>query len=302
MRQVLAIHRHGSFVKAAEEVGVAQPTLSKSIARLEDELGLRLFDRTGTGAKVTPMGALLVRRAQSIIAEAERLDRDIELIAAGQIGEARIGLGPALRRIFLPRFAEALATRHPALRLRLDVETRERLVADLKAGSVDMVICARAPDLAGPDYVQTVILREPFVAVASPDHPLAGRDGITAEEFTRYPSAGAAQPYILPAGAVDGGVSILQEPRIVCNDDSTLRRLAARGLVTVFANRHLVQGALESGELVALRLAWDVSVTVVAVTTRAASHSPILREVAALAEEVGRGLTEGTDDASVSVV
>jgi DNA-binding transcriptional LysR family regulator len=68
MRQVLAIHRHGSFVKAADEIGVAQPTLSKSISRLEDELGLRLFDRTGSGAKVTPMGALLVARAETIIA------------------------------------------------------------------------------------------------------------------------------------------------------------------------------------------------------------------------------------------
>ena len=130
MRQVLAIHRHGSFVKAAEEVGVAQPTLSKSIARLEDELGLKLFDRSGVGAKVTPMGALLVQRAKSIIAEAERLSRDIELVAAGQIGEARIGIGPALRRTFLPRFVGTLAARHPALRLHLSVDSRDRLSAD----------------------------------------------------------------------------------------------------------------------------------------------------------------------------
>lgn len=92
MRQVLAIHRRGSFVKAADDVGVAQPTLSKSISRLEDELGLKLFDRSGTGAKVTPMGALIVQRAETIIAEAERLARDIELVAAGQMGEARIAV------------------------------------------------------------------------------------------------------------------------------------------------------------------------------------------------------------------
>lgn len=155
MRQVLAIHRHGSFAKAAEAVGVAQPTLSKSIARLEDELGLTLFDRSGSGARVTPMGALLVSRAEIVIGEAERLARDIELAAAGQIGEARIGVGPAMRS-FLPAFAQALAVRFPQLRLKLNVDLRDRLLADLRTGALDLVITAQSPDPDG-DYVQTEI-------------------------------------------------------------------------------------------------------------------------------------------------
>ena len=294
MRQVLAIHRHGSFVKAAEEVGVAQPTLSKSIARLEDELGLKLFDRTGSGARVTPMGALLVARAETIIADAERLTRDIELVAAGRTGEVRIGLGPALRRMFLPEFAEALATRHPHLRLQLNVERRDRVISDLQSGAVDMAIIGRAAELDGRDYEQTEIMREPVVVMASPSHPLAQLKRISIEEFLRHPNAGPFTPSMLTSAGAQGAFDddVRQDSLILCNDDAVLKRLAARGLVTLFANQHLVQSELDSGELVKLPLDWSMTVSTVAVTTRAAGHSPIIREIVGLAEQIGRSLTQ----------
>ena len=151
---------------------------------------------------------------------------------------------------------------------------------------------ASSPDLAPPGYVETVILREPYVAVASPDHPLAGRDRITPEEFGRHRNAAASQPFMLASGGIETDVSIGQPPGIHCNDDATLRRLAVAGLATAFANRHQVQPELNSGKLVRLRLDWEMSITIVAVTTRAASHSPILREIVALAEEIGRDLAD----------
>ena len=282
MRQVLAIHRHGSFVKAADDVGVAQPTLSKSIARLEDELGLKLFDRSGSGAKVTPMGALLVDRAETIISEAERLARDIELIAAGQIGEARIAVGPAMRS-FMPAYAEAIASRFPTLRLKLNVDLRDRLLADLRAGALDIAITARSEDI-GNDYVQAEIFREPVIAVASPDHPLAGRARISVEEFVQYPNAGASEPSMLTApGAHGAPEGLRQDSFIVCNDEATLRQLARRGLATVLATQHLVEGELASGALVRLPLEWRMTIVMVAVMTRATSHSPLFGELVELA-------------------
>lgn len=293
MRQVLAIYRHGSFAKAADAVGVAQPTLSKSIARLEDELGLKLFDRTGSGATVTPMGALLVGRAETIIAEAERLARDIELVAAGQIGDARIGVGPAMRP-FLPRFAEALTTRWPSLRLHLNVDMRDRLLPQLKAGALDVAIIARTPEL-DDDYVQTEIVHEPVVAVASPDHPLAKLGHVTIEAFLRYPNAGAAEPSMLTAPGAEGS-DFQQDSLIVCNDDVTLKRLASSGLVTLLANQSLVQPELDTGELVLLPLAWRMNISFVAIMTRATSHSPIFREIVDLARDLARPRSLGKSE------
>jgi len=122
LRHMMSIHRMGSFARAAEQLGLAQSTLSKSIARLEDQLGLRLFERSGAGAVVTPMGAVVIAGAERIVEEAERLRRDVELAAAGDLGEIRIGLGPAFRPRFLPRFTEAIVRRWPRLKLMIDVE------------------------------------------------------------------------------------------------------------------------------------------------------------------------------------
>jgi DNA-binding transcriptional LysR family regulator len=293
MRQVLAIHRHGSFAKAAEAVGVAQPTLSKSIARLEDELGVQLFERSGAGARATPMGALIVARAETIVNEAERLTRDIELTASGQIGEARIGFGPALRAIFLPRFTEALATRRRSLRLSLSVLHRDRLIADLEAGAVDLAIMARADELDDRDYVQIEVLRDPAIAVVSPTHPLARLDHVPVTEFARYPHASGSPSSMLKVrGARGEDTSDLRhESLIMCNDDATLKMLAIRGLATLIIQRHLVREELESGCLVALPMNWRLNLSVTATMTRAASHSPILREIVELAQAVGRDVS-----------
>jgi DNA-binding transcriptional LysR family regulator len=288
MRQVLAIHHHGSFAKAADDVGVAQPTLSKSIARLEDQLGIKLFDRSGSGAKVTPMGALIAARAETIIAEAERLARDIELVAAGQIGEARIAVGPAMRS-FLPDFAEALARRFPSLRLKVNVDLRDRVLADLRTGALDLAITAQVTDLDG-DYVQTEILREPVLAVASPDHPLAGRARISVEEFARYPNVGASEPSMLTApGAQGAPEGLRQDSLVICNDEATLKRLAECGLATLLAHRRLVKAELDAGRLVRLPVDWRMTISMVAVMTRATSHSPLFQHIVALAREVAQG-------------
>lgn len=296
MRQVLAIHRHGSFAKAAEEVGVAQPTLSKSIARLEDELGVQLFERSGAGAKATPMGALIVARAEAIVNEAERLARDIELTASGQIGEARIGFGPALRSIFLPRFTEALATRRRSLRLSLSVLHRDRLIADLQAGAVDLAIMARADELDDRDYVQIEVLRDPAIAVVSPTHPLARLDHVPVAEFARYPHASGSQSSMLKVRGVRGEDTsdLRHDALIMCNDDATLKMLAVRGLATLIVQSHLVRHELETGRLVALPMKWRLNLSITATMTRAASHSPILREIVELAQAVGREVALGS--------
>lgn len=292
IRQILAIQQSGSFARAAEELGVSQPAISKSIARLEDELGFRLFDRSGSGARVTPLGALLVERAERVLSEADRLEQFVELASTGQIGKIRIGLGPVLRHQFLPRFAEALVRRWPNLNISIDTDRRERLIEDLKASRLDIIIAARAEELMGPDYLVTEILREPAVVVASPDHPLAGLDHVSVEAFLEYPCAGSAPVSMLTAqgSALAPPVEVRQENRIECNDERTLKALARRGLVTLFASRHMVRDDIAAGSLVPLKLDWRMTLQQLAVCSRAVSHSPIVQESIAVARALGAEL------------
>ena len=79
LQQVIAVRKHGSFAKAADALGVSQPNLSKSVARLEDQLRLKIFDRTAKGSVLTPIGELIVERADAVIAETRDLARDASL-------------------------------------------------------------------------------------------------------------------------------------------------------------------------------------------------------------------------------
>lgn len=295
LRHVLAIQRAGSFAKAAEDLGLAQSTLSKSIARLEDELGLRLFERSGSGAMPTPMGLVVAARAERIIGEAERLQRDVELAAAGETGDIRIGLGPALRPVFLPLFTASVVRRWPRLKILIDVERRERLLADFRAGRYDMVLTARSEELDGPDNLSFEVLREPLIPLAAPDHPLAGRTSIGPDEFLAHPHAAASAVSLLTAyGAViDEPPTLPVEPLIQCSDDAALISLARQGLATVFLTEHVARAEIESGRLVPLALRWRLTIVLVATTTRAAASSPLVQalidQARATAAEVRAG-------------
>lgn len=292
MRQILAIHRHGSFMKAAADLGVAQPTLSKSIARLEDELGLKLFDRTGSGAKLTPMGALVAERADRIVVEAERLERDVALVGVGELGQARIGVGAGLREIFLPAFAVDIATRYRSLRLHLQVESRDLLLLRLERGDCDLVFAVDGPDMQRPDLVRSEIFRDHTAIVAAPQHPLAGRRHIPIETFVQFPSAtvtastGFALPELLGLDEAASRAASF----FICNDYEASKRLALAGLATTMMPAHTVQRELKSGALVELDLDWRLDLTIVALMTRAASHAPILREIAERARLIGQSL------------
>jgi DNA-binding transcriptional LysR family regulator len=287
MRQILAIHRHGSFIKAAEELGVAQPTLSKSIARLEDELRVMLFDRSGKRTRVTPMGALVVERATELIANANRLERDVGLMADGAFGEARIGLGPGLRPVFAPRFAEAIATRFPKLRLTMMIEHRQHLMEGLRTGEFDIVILVAADELDRLDVVQVEVMRDPFIAVARPDHPLAGRSKIAADEFLRHPVASAGTAFSLAELMGLDDAPSMPPAHFVSNDYGMIKALIRAGLVSCVGSEHVFHDEIAAGEIVRLDIDWVHEIRLVAVMTRAANHSPILQAIVAEAVRLG---------------
>src|SRR5881394_1611359 len=103
LRQILAIRDHGSFAKAAEALNLAQPALSKSMAKVEGELGLTMFARSSTGSELTPMGEMIAERAEKVMAATRNLARDAALVAGGDAGAVRIGVGALLKDTLLPR-------------------------------------------------------------------------------------------------------------------------------------------------------------------------------------------------------
>ncbi|MBM4252440.1 MAG: hydrogen peroxide-inducible genes activator [Deltaproteobacteria bacterium] len=168
----IAVAKFLSFQKAAQACHVAQPSLSTQVKKLEDQLGVKLFQRsTNTGVTVTEVGLRAIEQMQVIVNEANRLegicsDHNVQLS-----GVVRLGIVPTVSPYLIPLFWSAFRKQYPHVKLELHEEPTKRLMEGLRAGRVDITIMSPPKD--APDFViEKLLYYEPFVLYASPDHPL----------------------------------------------------------------------------------------------------------------------------------
>jgi LysR family hydrogen peroxide-inducible transcriptional activator len=171
LRYFCAVARSGSFTKAASLEGIAQPSLSEQISRLEQSLGSKLFDRLGRGVQLTEAGRALLPEAQNILRQVNGARTKVESLRQGVAGRLVIGCIPTITPYFLapnlPDFAESF----PDVELRLIEETTPALVEMLQGGDIDLAVIS--PPVTNPDMVCSDLFREPILVAINPDHPLA---------------------------------------------------------------------------------------------------------------------------------
>lgn len=172
-----ALAAHGSFVRAAEAVGVTQPTLSSGIKELEAALGVTLVDRGRGGAALTPAGEDAAASAARILSETEGLVRTMRGAQGPLVGRFTLGVIPTIAPFLLPRALAGLRKRFPQLRLRLKEDLTARLVDGLRARTIDAAIIALPYDAAGIDAAP--IVDDEFLLACPADHPLATRNRVT---------------------------------------------------------------------------------------------------------------------------
>jgi DNA-binding transcriptional LysR family regulator len=181
---VVAAHQH--FGRAAADLHVAQPALSRQIRRLEKYLGVRLLDRAPQGTRLTPAGERFLPRAQALLQAA----RQAELVAREQAETERIAIG-YVEDLVITAAVRELRRRHPDA----EIATRHLSCRDVGALSdrrVDALI-ARAPlPLATDDLSTTPLYEEPRMLVVPRGHPLADRPSVTADELAGEEAAPCA--------------------------------------------------------------------------------------------------------------
>jgi len=179
LRYFLAVAETGNFSRAAKSVSVTQPTLSAGIAKLERQLGARLFDRDRQGVALTPAGSSFLVHARRIAEEYELALQDLQ-----HQPEPRVLRAGVLHTIPTP-VVEAILARHrqasggEVLEL-LDGSERD-LAERLDRGRLDIALTVVRPHQAR--FRPEVLAREPYLMVLPPDHPLAGADAVTAEQL-----------------------------------------------------------------------------------------------------------------------
>ncbi|NYH55071.1 MULTISPECIES: LysR family transcriptional regulator [Nocardiopsis] len=137
LRYFLVVAREGHFGEAAVELGIAQPALSQSVRRLEEELGVALFDRSRRRVELTPAGRLLVSQARDLVAGETRLRETMRRVRDGELGTLRAAVPPATPAVALRGLVEQMADQAPGLEVDLCEMAGTELVRALGEGSVD---------------------------------------------------------------------------------------------------------------------------------------------------------------------
>ncbi len=181
LKYILAVARHGHFGHAAEACFVAQPTLSVAIKKLEDELGVILFERGGSEITTTPIGEQIIAQAERVLEQTAVLKEIAKQNNDPLVGPFRLGLIYTVGPYLLPALVKGMITQTPKMPLILQENFTARLLELLRQGELDAAIVALP--LPEKGLMTLAVYDEPFVVAVPKHHPWAERKDLSAAEL-----------------------------------------------------------------------------------------------------------------------
>jgi LysR family hydrogen peroxide-inducible transcriptional activator len=183
LRYFLKVAERKNFTRASEDLAMTQPALSRSIAKLEEEIGQPVFERQTRMVMLTDAGRLLQARAEQILGLID--DTLSEITDDGETGRIRVGAIPTIAPYFLPRILRSFRDQHPRANVVVDEETTEKLLQRCNQGEVDVAILA-AP--ISRQYLEVELLFEEQLLLVLPvGHPLGEKKQITVADIHSFP-------------------------------------------------------------------------------------------------------------------
>lgn len=161
LEYILAVARHRHFARAAEACFVTQPTLSMMIQKLEEELGVKIFDRSRKPVTVTPVGEMILERARKVMKESEGISELVKAYKGHIEGTINMGIIPTLAPYILPLFARPFLEKYPGVKLRIWEYTTQQIIQYLREGALDIGLMATPVNYPGID--EYPVFYEPFV-------------------------------------------------------------------------------------------------------------------------------------------
>lgn len=229
LRYIVAVAHERNFRRAAERSFVSQPALSLAIRKLEEELGVQLFERSKTDVTVTPVGVQIVEQAQRALEEVAQIKAIAQQGQDQLAGPIRLGAIYTIGPYLLPELIPALHERAPRMPLEVEENTTANLEQLLRSGRIDAAIIALPFD--APAVVTQALYDETFAVAVPKSHPWAKRKAIKAEELS------SEKVLLLPSGHCFSNQVIeacpeLQRKGEVLQGNSleTIRNMVASGL------------------------------------------------------------------------
>ncbi len=181
LRYLVALADHGHFGRAAEACHISQPTLSTQLKKLEDGLGVVLFERTNKALYVTPIGRQIIDQARRVLAEADAIIELSRRTTAPLAGPLTLGIIPPLAADVLPWLVPLLKDAYPDLRLVLHEALTDTLIERLRSHRLDAALLSLPIPTESLTFVP--LFDEPFFFVCPRQSPLAGCEAVTDDEL-----------------------------------------------------------------------------------------------------------------------
>lgn len=168
LQYVLAVAEYKNFTLAAEKCFVTQPTLSMQIQKVEEELGIQIFDRSKKPIQLTEIGQKIVNQAKNIVNEADRIKDIVDQQKGFVGGEFRLGIIPTIMPTLLPMFLKNFIKKYPKVNLIIEELNTDEIIFKLNNGHLDAAIAATP--LNEEKIKEVVLYFEPFVAYIPENH------------------------------------------------------------------------------------------------------------------------------------
>ena len=248
-----AVARNLSFSRAAEELHLTQPAVSTQVGKLEDHAGLPLFEQLGKKIHLTPAGLELLHSSRAIIQQFKELEEAMTRfkgVTGGKLNVAVISAGD----YFFPRLLVEFASRYPGVTFDFVVCNREELLDQLAGNRTDLAIMVRPP--LDMDTVNEPFAPHPYVIVAAPGHPLAGRKRISMPRLVREPFVVREKGSDTWNSMQEGFGEHLAELNIAMEIKSTetIKQAVMAGMGVSFLSAHTISRERQAGSLVVLNV------------------------------------------------
>ncbi|WP_247237471.1 hydrogen peroxide-inducible genes activator [Telluribacter sp. SYSU D00476] len=165
LEYIVAVDQHRHFVQAADQCCVTQPTLSMMIKKLEDELNVKIFDRTKQPIVPTAIGRQIIDQARVVLREAGKLKEMAQQYNGDLSGDLRVGIIPTIAPYLLPLFVNTFTETYPQIRLHVYEMITEKILSELKHGNIDVGLMATTAD--DSSLSETLLYHERFYVYVS---------------------------------------------------------------------------------------------------------------------------------------
>jgi DNA-binding transcriptional LysR family regulator len=204
LRHFIALAESGSFTRGADSTRRSQAAFSRSIAELENKLGVALIERSGHRNALTPIGLTVLEHARQVVAQADELHQVVQHHVSGDAGHVRLGLGPTPAALLTRPLLEFARDYPGGMKIRLSRGSQDHHLQALRERQLDaLVIDLRAVPHASGDLVVRKLCELPTAMLCRAGHPLLKRTAVTLPDLMAYPIAGTGVSHSVARHAVE---------------------------------------------------------------------------------------------------